>query len=242
MEVIPAIDLRGGQVVRLYQGDFSRETVYSADPGAVAAEWHNAGVARIHVVDLDGARQGRMVNKGAIETVLKAVRAPVQVGGGIRSMETARGLLEMGAARVVFGTAAVRNPDLIEAACAKLGSESVVVGVDARNGKVAVQGWQHTETKEAIDLMKSMVSLGVNRFIYTDIEADGTLTGPNLGSVAALMKEVAVPIISSGGIGSMEDLFALSETGVEGVIVGQALYQGKIDLRKAISLFGQGSG
>ena len=242
MEVIPAIDLRGGQVVRLYQGDFSRETVYSGDPGAVAAEWQDAGVARLHLVDLDGAREGRMVNKGAIEAVLEAVRIPVQVGGGIRSMETARELLEMGASRVVFGTAAVRDPGLIEAACSKLGSESVVVGVDARNGKVATQGWQHTETKEAVDLMKSMVSLGVNRFIYTDIEADGTLSGPNLGSVTALMKEVAAPIISSGGISSMEDLLALSETGVEGVIVGQALYQGKIELRKAVSLFGQGTG
>ena len=241
MEVIPAIDLRGGQVVRLYQGDFSRETVYSGDPGAVAVEWQNAGVPRIHVVDLDGARQGRLVNTRAIEAVLEAVRVPVQVGGGVRSMETAKGLLEMGAARVVFGTAAVRNPDLIEAACSKLGSESVVVGVDARNGKVAVQGWQHTETNEAVDLMKSMVSLGVNRFIYTDIEADGTLAGPNLGSVAALMKEFATPIISAGGISSMEDLFALSEMGVEGVIIGQALYQGKIDLRKAASLF-QGTG
>ena len=241
MEVIPAIDLRGGQVVRLYQGDFSRETVYSGDPVAMAAEWQNAGVARLHVVDLDGARQGRLVNTRAIEAVLEAVRVPVQVGGGVRSMETAKGLLEMGAARVVFGTAAVRDPDLIETACAKLGSESVVVGVDARNGKVAVQGWQHTETNEAVDLMKSMVSLGVNRFIYTDIEADGTLAGPNLGSVAALMKEFAAPIISAGGISSMEDLFALSEMGVEGVIIGQALYQGKIDLRKAASLF-QGTG
>ena len=242
MEVIPAVDLRGGQVVRLYQGDFSRETVYSGDPVAVATEWQNAGVARLHLVDLDGARHGRPVNKEAIEAVLGAVRIPVQIGGGVRSMETARGLLEMGAARVVFGTAAVRNPELIEAACTELGSESVVVGVDARNGKVAVQGWQHTETNEAVDLMKSMVNLGVNRFIYTDIEADGTLAGPNLGSVASVMKEVAAPIISAGGIGSMEDLFALSETGVEGVIVGQALYQGRIDLREAVSLFGQGTG
>ena len=241
VEVIPAIDLRGGQVVRLYQGDFSRETVYSDDPVAVAVEWQNAGVARLHVVDLEGARDGRLVNMQAIEAVLGAVRVPVQVGGGIRSMETAKGLLEMGATRVVFGTAAVRDPDLIEAACAKLGSESVVVGVDARNGKVAVQGWQHTETNEAVDLMKSMVSLGVNRFIYTDIEVDGTLAGPNVDSVAALMKEVAAPIISSGGVSSIKDLSALSKTGVEGVIIGQALYQGKIDLRKAVSLF-QGAG
>ena len=130
---------------------------------------------------------------------------------------------------------------MIEAACAELGSESVVVGVDARNGKVAVQGWQHTETNEVVDLMKSMVNLGVNRFIYTDIETDGTLEGPNLGSVASVMNEVAAPIISAGGIGSMEDLFALSGTGVEGVIVGQALYQGKVDLREAVTLF-QGTG
>ena len=241
MEVIPAIDLRGGQVVRLYQGDFSRETVYSDDPVAVAVEWQNAGVARLHVVDLEGARDGRLVNKQAMEAVLGAVRVPVQVGGGIRSMETAKGLLEMGATRVVFGTAAVRDPDLIETACTKLGPEAVVVGVDARNGKIAVQGWQHTETNEAVDLMKSMVDLGVNRFIYTDIETDGTLAGPNLGSVAALMNEVATPIISSGGVSSMNDLLALSETGVEGVIVGQALYQGKIDLKEAVSLF-QGTG
>lgn len=241
MEIIPAIDLRGGQVVRLYQGDFSRETVYSGDPAAVAIEWQNAGVARLHVVDLEGARDGHLVNARAIEAVLGAVKVPVQVGGGIRSMETAEGLLEMGASRVVFGTAAVRDPNLIEAACAKLGSESVVVGVDARKGKVAVQGWKHTETNEAFDLVKSMVTLGVNRFIYTDIDTDGTLAGPNVDSVSTLMKEVAAPIISAGGIGSMQDLSALSETGVEGVIIGQALYQGKIDLRKAVSLF-QGAG
>ena len=242
MEIIPAIDLRGGRVVRLYQGDFSRETVYSGDPASVAAGWQDAGAPRIHVVDLEGARDGRMANREAIEAVLRAVRIPVQVGGGVRSMETAKELLEMGASRVVFGTAAVRDPSLIEAACATLGSESVVVGVDARNGKVSTQGWQHTETQEALDLMKSMMDLGVSRFIYTDIETDGTLAGPNLGSVTALMKEVGAPIISSGGISTIEDLLALSETGVEGVIVGQALYQGKIELRKAVSLFGQGTG
>ena len=238
MEVIPAIDLRGGRVVRLYQGDFNRETVYSEDPVAVALRWQQAGAPRIHVVDLDGAKTGHPVNADAVKRIASRVAVPLQVGGGVRDLDTAKRLLGMGVRRVVFGTVAVRDPNLVREACEDLGADAVVVGVDARGGEVAVQGWSETASMGTEALIKAMAKVGVRRFIYTDIAADGTLSGPDVGSVAALMKAVGMPIISSGGIGSMEDLERLAETGVEGVIVGRALYTGAIDLSEAVKRFG----
>ncbi|MSQ22708.1 MAG: 1-(5-phosphoribosyl)-5-[(5-phosphoribosylamino)methylideneamino]imidazole-4-carboxamide isomerase [Dehalococcoidia bacterium] len=238
MEVIPAIDLRGGQVVRLYQGDFRQETVYSTDPVAVALEWQQAGAPRIHVVDLDGARTGRLVNFEAIEAIAANVTVPLQVGGGVRNIETVSQLVHAGAQRVVLGTAAVRNPSLVRFACQALGAEAVMVGLDAREGKVAVQGWMQAVETDVHDLAKAMAALGVLRFIYTDISADGTLKGPNIKAVAALIQATGAHIIASGGVGSLDDLERLAAVGAEGAIVGSALYRNAIDLREAVRRFG----
>ena len=238
MEVIPSIDLRGGRVVRLYQGDNDRETAYSDDPVAVALRWENAGAPRIHVVDLDGAATGSPVNLAIVEEIVSRVALPVQVGGGIRDMVTAERLLSTGVQRVVFGTAAIRDPALVRDACCKLGAEHIVVGIDARDGRVAVQGWTESSDATAADLANSMTVAGVARFIYTDIGVDGTLAGPNLQAVVDLMKAVGKPIISAGGIGSLADLEQLAQVGVEGAILGSALYRGTVDLSEAVRRFG----
>ncbi len=238
MEVIPTIDLRGGRVVRLYQGDYDRETAYSDDPVAVALRWEEAGAPRIHVVDLDGAATGSPVNLGIVEDIVARVALPVQLGGGIRDMATAERVLSMGVQRVVFGTAAIRDPALVKDACLKLGAEHIVVGIDARDGKVAVQGWTESSDATATELARSMADAGVARFIYTDIGVDGTLAGPNIQAVADLMKAVGKPIISAGGIGSLADLENLAQVGVEGAILGSALYRGAVDLSEAVRRFG----
>ena len=238
MEVIPAIDLRGGRVVRLYQGDYNRETAYSDDPVSVALRWQEAGAPRIHVVDLDGASTGSPLNLGIVEEIAARVAIPLQLGGGIRDMATAERVLSIGVQRIVFGTAAIRDPALVKEACLKLGAEHIVVAIDARDGKVAVQGWTEPSDATAADLARSMVDAGVARFIYTDIGVDGTLAGPNLQAVVDLMKAVGKPIISAGGIGSLEDLEHLAQAGVEGAILGSALYRGTVDLSEAVRRFG----
>ena len=237
MDIIPAIDLREGRVVRLYQGDFDRQKVYSDDPAEVARKWEMDGATRIHVVDLDGAREGKPINTDAVSSILSNVRIPIQVGGGIRTLETAKEFAQQGVDRIVFGTVAVKNPELIGEACQALGADFVTVGVDAKDGRVAVNGWEQKEKIDSIALMKSMMTLGVNRFIYTDISLDGTLSGVNVTSVGNLMEEVGASIISSGGVGSMEDLDLLNRLGVEGVILGTSLYEGKINLSDAVRRF-----
>ena len=238
MEVIPAIDLREGRVVRLYQGDFQRETVFSEDPVSVAVDWQAAGAPRIHIVDLDGARSGALVNLGVVGRIAAQVTVPLQMGGGIRTLDTALKVVRTGVERIVLGTAAVRDPKLVSQVCETLGREAVVVGVDARDGRVAVQGWSESASITAKELMQEMVALGVGRFVYTDIARDGTLQGPNLQAIEALVKELAVPIVAAGGIASMEDLERVAQIGVEGVIVGSALYRGVVDLRQAVERFG----
>ena len=238
MEVIPTIDLREGRVVRLYQGDFQRETVYSEDPVSVAEKWQAAGAPRIHIVDLDGAKSGSPTNLGVVGSIAAQVTVSLQMGGGIRTLDMARKVTGMGVQRIVLGTAAVSDPKLVSQVCQTLGQETVVVGVDARDGRVAVQGWSESASITAKELMQGMVALGVGRFVYTDIARDGTLEGPNLQAIEALVKELAVPIVASGGIASMEDLERLAEIGVEGVIVGSALYRGTVDLRQAVERFG----
>ncbi len=238
MEVIPAIDLRDGKVVRLYQGDFRQETVFSDDPVAVALRWQELGAPRIHVVDLDGARSGRLGNMEVVEAIAARVKIPLQVGGGVRDLISVERLVRMGAQRVVLGTAAVRDSRLVRFACNTLGRDTVVVGLDARDGKVTVQGWSQKSDVNVIDLAKTMVGLGVGRFIYTDVATDGTLTGPNVQAVAALKEATGTPIIASGGVSSLQDLERLAEVGVEGVIVGSALYRGLLDLREAVKRFG----
>ena len=235
MEVIPAIDLRGGRCVRLYQGDFGRETVYSEDPLAVARQWQEQGACRLHLVDLDGATQGDPVNLDIIAAIVAQSGIPVQVGGGVRTSSTAEKLLSLGVERVVIGTAAVRNPDLVRQLCRDGGSPRVVVALDARDGLVAVQGWLEKTSVTAVELGKRMAELGVERLLYTDISRDGTLSEPNFSANAQLVKSTGLAILASGGVASLDHITELAKIGAEGVIVGRALYTGDLELPAAIA-------
>jgi phosphoribosylformimino-5-aminoimidazole carboxamide ribotide isomerase len=235
MEVIPAIDLRGGRCVRLYQGDFGQETVYSEDPLAVARQWQEQGASRLHLVDLDGAAQGEPVNLEIIAAIVAQSEIPVQVGGGVRSSSTAEKLLSIGVERVVIGTAAVRNPDLVRQLCQDGGSPRVVVAVDARDGLVAVQGWLEKTSVTAVELGKHMAELGVERLLYTDISRDGTLSEPNFSANAQLVESTGLAILASGGVASLDHITELAKIGAEGVIVGRALYTGDLELPEAIA-------
>ena len=235
MEVIPAIDLRGGKCVRLYQGDFAQETVYSDDPVEVALRWQEMGAARLHVVDLDGAAQGKPANLGVIESIARSLEAPIQMGGGIRDMAAVERAFGIGVKRVVIGTSAVSNPDLVESACKRLGSEALIVGVDTRDGLVATRGWRESTQVTAKDLILRMTALGVRRFIYTDISRDGAMTEPNFQEIERLVRDTDAKIVASGGVSSIERLRQLAALGVEGAIVGKALYENAIDLREAIA-------
>ena len=235
MEVIPAIDLRGGRCVRLYQGDFGQETVYSEDPLAVARQWQEQGASRLHLVDLDGAAQGEPVNLEIIAAIVAQSEIPVQVGGGVRSSSTAEKLLSIGVERVVIGTAAVRNPDLVRQLCQDGGSPRVVVAVDARDGLVAVQGWLEKTSVTAVELGKHMAELGVERLLYTDISRDGTLSEPNFSANAQLVESTGLAILASGGVASLDHITELAKIGAEGAIVGRALYTGDLELPAAIA-------
>jgi phosphoribosylformimino-5-aminoimidazole carboxamide ribotide isomerase len=235
MEVIPAIDLRAGRCVRLHQGDFERETVFSDDPVAMALQWQAQGGTRLHVVDLDGAASGEPTHLGVISAIVSALEIPVQVGGGIRSVATATAWLEAGVERVVIGTAAVRDPDMVAEVCRDHGSERVVVSVDARDGMVALQGWTEASQVSVLDLAHRMADLGIVRLLYTDIARDGMLTGPDLATNAKLVEETGMAILASGGVSSVGDVRQLVATGVEGVIVGRALYTGAVILPEAVA-------
>ena len=235
MEVIPSIDLRGGKCVRLYQGDYEKETVYSDDPLAVALRWQEMGAPRIHIVDLDGAASGVQANLEVLKLLGKSLNVPLQIGGGIRDMSTAESILGMGVQRIVLGTSAVENPALVEQACRRFGAEAVVVGVDARDGMVAIKGWRESSSIAAPDLIQRMTALGVRRFICTDISRDATLSEPNFQALEDLMKGCDAALVASGGISSIEHLERLASLGVEGAIIGTALYTGDIDLREAIA-------
>jgi len=231
--VIPAIDLRGGRCVRLVQGDFVRETVYGADPVEMALRWQREGAGRLHVVDLDGARDGAPAQFETIRAIVKALDIPVQVGGGIRSAETAERYVAAGVDRFVLGTAAVRDPALVITLVGRHGA-ALVVGIDARDGMVATAGWLDTGSVAATDLAARMHDVGVGRFIFTDIARDGTLAGPNIGALAEFAAATPAAVIASGGVGRVADVRALSATGVEAVIVGRALYTADITLADAI--------
>ena len=242
MEVIPAIDLLDGKCVRLYQGDYQQSQVFSDNPLEVARQWVNQGATRLHIVDLDGAKQGKPTNLQAIAAIAQDVAIPVQVGGGLRNYENVKQILDLGVERVILGTVAVENPNLV-AELTKAFPQSIVVGIDARDGKVATRGWLETSQVEAIDLAQQMANLGVAAIIYTDIHRDGTLTGPNLTALRQLAQAIAIPVIASGGVSSLTDilsLLALEPSGVTGVIVGQALYTGALDLTEAIRAVGDG--
>jgi phosphoribosylformimino-5-aminoimidazole carboxamide ribotide isomerase len=240
MEVIPAIDLLGGQCVRLHQGDYDRVSRFSDDPVAQALAWAGQGAPRLHLVDLDAARSGAPVNDAVVREIVRAVSIPVQLGGGVRSAERAAELLEAGLDRVILGTVAVERPELVRQ-LAERHPGRIAVGIDARDGKVATRGWRQLSEVLATDLARSLGIQGVAAIISTDIATDGTLAGPNLEAMRQMALASAVPVIASGGVGSLEDLLcllALEPLGVAGVIVGRALYDGSVDLREALQAVG----
>jgi phosphoribosylformimino-5-aminoimidazole carboxamide ribotide isomerase len=242
MDVIPAIDILDGRCVRLYQGDYAQSQVFDESPVAVARQWAEQGATRLHLVDLDGAKAGHPVNQTAIEAIVRSVDIPVQVGGGLRSRSAVMDLLAVGVERVILGTVAVEQPDLVQQLCQEF-SEHIVVGIDARNGKVATRGWLETSEVDAIPLAQQMADFGAAAIIYTDIHRDGTLQGPNKEALRALASAVSLPIIASGGMSSISDLLsllALEPIGVSGAIVGRALYTGDISLKEALRAVGQG--
>ncbi|MCY4624258.1 MAG: 1-(5-phosphoribosyl)-5-[(5-phosphoribosylamino)methylideneamino]imidazole-4-carboxamide isomerase [Chloroflexi bacterium] len=239
MDVIPAIDLRGGRCVRLYQGDYDQEEVYGTDPLAVALRWQDEGATLIHVVDLDGAASGEFANLDAIRAIAEGVDVPVEVGGGIRDMEKAETLAGMGVNRLVLGTSAVEDPDFVAATIERFGAGRIVVSVDARDGWAALRGWKQPSRMRALDLMRQLTELGVERLEYTDISRDGTLTEPNFEAVTEAVNNVPAPIIAAGGIASVRHLERLAGLGVSGAIIGKALYTGAVDLREAVRLVGE---
>jgi phosphoribosylformimino-5-aminoimidazole carboxamide ribotide isomerase len=242
MEVIPAIDLLEGKCVRLYQGDYQQSRVFNENPVTVAREWVEKGATRLHLVDLDGAKAGKPVNLETIEAIVRSVDVPVQVGGGLRDAGSVRNLFAIGVENAILGTIAVENPDLVS----ELGQrfpKKIIVGIDARDGKVATRGWLETSSVDAVDLAKQMGDRGVAAIIYTDIHRDGTLTGPNLDALRELTQAIDLPVIASGGVSSLTDLLSLlslEPIGVTGVIVGRAIYTGEVDLEEAIRAIGPG--
>lgn len=238
MQVIPAIDLRGGKCVRLYQGDYAQETVYSDDPIKTALRWVDMGATRLHIVDLDGARDGSPANLAAVERIASSVDVPLHLGGGIRDRHIARAAIDAGVSRIMLGTAAVEDADLIRNLLREFGAESIIVSVDAKDGKVALRGWTEGTSALATELVSDMAALGVKRFLYTDISRDGTLTEPNFDGVSALVNQDDIHIIAAGGIASIAHLEQLAEIGAEAAIVGRAIYTGDIDLQAAIATVG----
>ena len=238
MILYPAIDLKDGQCVRLVKGEMDAATVFSDDPGAQAKSFAEAGFAWIHVVDLNGAFEGRPVNAEAVDRILAEATIPVQLGGGIRNMATIEDWLGRGVARVILGTVALRDPELVRSACREYPGK-VAVGIDARGGKVAIEGWAETSETTAPELARAFEDAGVAAIIYTDIERDGALGGPNIEATAALAREISTPVIASGGVSGHADLEALKaveDAGIEGVICGRALYDGRIDADTALAL------
>jgi phosphoribosylformimino-5-aminoimidazole carboxamide ribotide isomerase len=236
--VYPAIDLKDGSCVRLVRGEMASATVFNEDPAAQARAFAIAGAAWIHVVDLDGAFAGKPRNAAAVESIVQTTRANVQLGGGIRDQATIEAWLGKGVARVVLGTAAVKNPNLVREACRRWPGR-VALGIDARGGKVAVEGWAETSSVAALDLARRFEDAGAAAIVYTDIERDGALQGVNVDATAALARALETPVIASGGIASLDDLAALrahEKDGVAGAIVGRALYDGRVDLKSALAL------
>jgi len=236
--LFPAIDLKDGACVRLQQGDMARATVFNRDPAAQARAFESQGFEYLHMVDLDGAFAGKPVNAGAVEKILSAVKIPVQLGGGVRDMKTVEGWLGKGIARVIIGTAAVRDPAFVKEAAKKFPNR-VAVGLDARDGKVAVEGWAATSELSALDIARRFEDAGVAAIIYTDIARDGMLKGLNLDATIALADAVSIPVIASGGLASLDDMKALLQPRakkLEGAIAGRALYDGRLDAAEALKL------
>ncbi|MGE3229267.1 MAG: 1-(5-phosphoribosyl)-5-[(5-phosphoribosylamino)methylideneamino]imidazole-4-carboxamide isomerase [Hyphomicrobium sp.] len=238
MILFPAIDLKDGKCVRLKLGDMERATVFNEDPAAQACAFEDQGFTYLHIVDLNGAFAGRPVNRGAVETILASIAMPAQLGGGIRDLATIESWLARGIRRVILGTAAVRDPALVREAC-KLYPDHIAVGIDAKGGKVAVEGWAETAELAAVDLARRFEDAGVAAIIYTDIDRDGVLAGLNLPATAELARATSIPVIASGGLASIDDVQALLKPEyrmLEGAITGRALYDGRLDARAALAL------
>ena len=242
MEIIPAIDLLGGACVRLHQGDYDQVTRFSDDPVAQARSWQAQGASRLHLVDLDGAKSGDPVNDSSVRAIAEALDIPVQLGGGVRSVERAESLLACGLESVILGTAAIENPALVETLASRYPGQ-IIVGIDARDGKVATRGWIEDSNVEATTLARELSGTGIAAIISTDIATDGTLAGPNLEALRSMADASSVPVIASGGVGCMADLISLLSLephGVHGVIVGRALYDGRVTLKEGIQAVSDG--
>lgn len=237
MEVWPAIDLRGGCCVRLKQGDYAQETVFGEDPAAVARHWVDLGAERLHLVDLDGAREGRPVNLESVRAIVEAVGVSCELGGGIRSEETIGELLELGLGRLVIGTLAIREPDWFRRMCGQFPGR-LVLGIDARGGRVATDGWLETSEVAATGLACRFAAEPIAAIIYTDIDTDGMLSGPNIEAMAQMQAAVDLPVVASGGVGSKEDVARLAAAGMAGCIIGRALYEGTLTLPDALAAAG----
>jgi len=238
MHIIPAVDIKQGKCVRLCQGRMDQATEYAADPAAMAVKWESLGAQMIHVVDLDGAFAKSAVNFDSVKAILAQVSVPIQVGGGIRDMDTIDVYLNAGVDRVIIGSEAVYRPEFVKEACRRFQGK-IVVGIDARNGMVAVEGWSQTSETRAVDLALAFETSGVAAINFTDIHRDGMQTGPNIEETAALAQAVSIPVIASGGVSTIEDIIRLLEIehyGVSGVITGRALYEGTLDLAQAIQV------
>ena len=238
MLVIPAIDIKEGRGVRLTEGKFEDVEIFSDDPVAVAVKWADKGAKMLHVVDLDGAKYGKLINISLLEQIIKKVNIPVQVGGGIRSYEEAERLIGLGVSRVILGTILWKDKVLAKKLFEEF-SEKIIAGIDARDGYVAIEGWQNVLSIDALNFAGEMERLGAKRIVYTDIKRDGTLKGPNIDSIEKMVKNVNIPLICSGGITSLDDikkLMRLEASGLEGIIVGKALYKGRILLEEALKL------
>ncbi|MFQ5443895.1 MAG: 1-(5-phosphoribosyl)-5-[(5-phosphoribosylamino)methylideneamino]imidazole-4-carboxamide isomerase [Nitrospinales bacterium] len=244
MKIIPAIDIKGGKCVRLSQGKADQETIYSDHPVAMAQHWDEEGANLIHVVDLDGAFGGQPANYNLVKDIINSSSVSIQVGGGIRSMQAIDNYIDLGASRVILGTIAQKDPKFVEQACKKY-PEKIIVGIDARDGYVAIKGWVEVSNQKATDLAKNLESLGVAGFIFTDISRDGMMQGPNLESIRAFSESTEKPVIASGGVSRLEDitnLLALKPCGVSGIIVGKALYDKTVEYREAVKLAEQYAG
>ena len=237
MKLYPAIDIRGGKCVRLMQGRFDQETVYFEHPYQVACLWEEKGASFLHLVDLDGACAGESVNKQAVREIVEHIHIPVELGGGVRELEQIKELLDLGVYRVIIGSRAAEDPAFVKTAVDTFGTEHIVAGIDAKNGMVSTHGWLDTGELKAADLALVMKEMGIETIIYTDIARDGMLTGPNIPQTKAIAEVSGLTVIASGGVSSLDDLAALKEAGIPGAILGKSLYEKKIDLAEAVSLF-----
>ena len=237
MQLYPAIDMKNGQCVRLRQGAFKDITIYSDAPEKVVAHWQEKGASFLHLVDLDGALAGYSVNEEVIRRIADTVSIPIEIGGGIRSGEAVERMLGLGVRRVIIGTKAVEHPEFLRDMVRTFGEEAIVAGVDAKDGMVAVEGWEKVSSLTASDLCLTMKEYGVRHIVYTDISRDGMLSGPNVEATRKLTEETGLDIIASGGVSCMEDLKCLHEAGIRGAIIGKALYENRIDLAEAVRLY-----